>query len=111
MRKWNRLLTGPSTATATAQSLGTLRSAIDQRVVTAAMLPSHDVLDVEFHDRGVRLREGAVFPAVSCATSDQFANRWGHQEDGCLSKKLRALAWRIVRMSSASTSCLYSAFC
>jgi hypothetical protein len=80
------------------------------RVITAAMLPSRDVLDVKFHDRGVRLREAAVFAAVSCSMSDQFTNRCVHQEDGCLSKKLRALAWRIVMMSNASTSCLYSAF-
>jgi hypothetical protein len=79
-------------------------------MITAAMLPGRDVLDMEFHDRSVRPREEAVLAAVSCATSDQLANRWVHQEVGCLSKKLRALAWRIVMMSNASTSCLCSAF-
>ena len=59
------------------------RLAVSLASITAAMLPSRDALDVKLDDRGVSLREAAVFAPVSCAMSNQFTNRCVHQEDGC----------------------------
>ena len=81
-----------------------------RRIVRTAMFSRKDMLDVKRHVRLCRLWEPTVFAAMAGSVTDRPLDGCVHHASATRARRARALAWRMLMKSIASTMSRYSAF-
>ena len=79
-----------------------------RRNVRTAMFSRKDMLNVKRHVRLCRLWEPTVFAAMSGSVTDRSLDGCVHHASATRARRARALAWRILMKSIASTMSRYS---
>src|SRR5208283_1565537 len=74
------------------------------------MFSRKDMLDVKRHVRLSRLWEPTVFAAMAGSVTDRPLDGCVHHASATRARRARALAWRMLMKSIASTMSRYSAF-
>ncbi len=79
-----------------------------RRIVRTAMFSRKDMLNVKRQVRLCRLWEPTVFAAMSGSVTDRSLDGCVHHASATRARRARALAWRILMKSIASTMSRYS---